>query len=151
MNKGGTVDFGWVQVTMVNADHSSGCPGKDNCIIPGGAAAGFVVRFNNHSVYHSGDTNVFGDMAIIDELYKPDISLLCIGGHFTMGPDETGYALAKFLTSTKIVFPMHFLTFPLLKGDPKQLREACKKWGAKDVKIVESYDLIGKATAFDAL
>ena len=87
MNTGGTLDFDWVQVTMVSADHSGGCPGE-NCIIPGGAAAGFVIKFNNRTLYHAGDTNVFGDMKTICDLYNPDTALLPIGGHFTMAPYE---------------------------------------------------------------
>jgi len=118
MNKGGTLDLGWVKIIMTNAIHSGSCPGENNCFIPGGSAAGFVIQFNGHSIYHAGDTNVFTDMGIIDELYKPTVSLLPIGGHFTMAPKEAAYALTKFLHCTKFCHPIHFLTFvPPLTGD----------------------------------
>ena len=87
MNIGGTVDLGWLKFIMVNAVHSGGCPGE-NCIIPGGAAGGFILQFNNRSIYHAGDTNVFGDMKLISRLYHPDTALLPIGGFYTMAPYE---------------------------------------------------------------
>ncbi len=96
VNKGGTLDFEWVKVVMVSADHSGGCPGE-NCIIPGGAAAGFVIQFNNRVIYHAGDTNVFGDMKTICDLYYPDTAFLPIGGHFTMAPYEVFVFVKGFL------------------------------------------------------
>lgn len=122
MNKGGTVDFGWVSVTMVGADHSGGClEGGFN----GGCPAGYVVQFKDGtpSIYHGGDTNVFTDMKIISDLYAPQIALLPIGGHYTMGPREAAYGLNQLLHSVRTVVPMHFGTFPLLKGNPAELRE----------------------------
>ena len=71
---------------------------------------------NTVKIYHAGDTNVFGDMAIIDQLYKPTHLMLPIGGHFTMGPREAALAVARYLKQAKVVIPMHFGTFPLLKG-----------------------------------
>ena len=68
MNKGGTVDFGFCTVTMVSADHSSGCM-TDHGMVEGGHPAGFVLRALDFSIYHAGDTNVFTGMSIIDELY----------------------------------------------------------------------------------
>lgn len=123
MNKGGTVEFGWASVTMVGADHSGGCPGESNTC---GAPAGFVVKFKDGTptIYHGGDTNVFTDMKIISELYEPKVALLPIGGHYTMAPREAAYALNQFLLSVVTVIPMHFGTFPLLSGNPVQLRES---------------------------
>jgi L-ascorbate metabolism protein UlaG (beta-lactamase superfamily) len=70
-------------------------------------------------VYHAGDTNVFGDMKLIHELYQPEVAMLPIGGHYTMGPKEA--ALAVRLLEPKVVLPLHFGTFPPLKGTPEQL------------------------------
>ncbi|MCY0906985.1 MAG: metal-dependent hydrolase [Sulfobacillus thermotolerans] len=121
MNKGGTVDFGDIKVTMVYADHSSGIS-TENGIIYGGEAAGFVVTLENGlTLYHAGDTNVFGDMALIKTLYQPDIALLPIGGHFTMAPKEAAYA-AKLL-GAKTIVPMHYGTFDALKGNPEALKD----------------------------
>ena len=135
MNKGGTAKLENFSVTMVGADHSGGCPG-DNGIIPGGAAVGYVVDFTDDvRIYHAGDTNVFSDMAIISELYDPRYAFLPIGGHFTMAPKETAYALDKFLSSVKKVFPMHYGTFPILTGTPDALRQKLKR---SDLEIVST-------------
>jgi L-ascorbate metabolism protein UlaG (beta-lactamase superfamily) len=69
-NKSGTVDLGWCKFTMVSADHSSSCGFHEGNIVDGGAPAGFVLRLDNGvSIYHAGDTGVFSDMEIIDDLY----------------------------------------------------------------------------------
>lgn len=120
MNKGGTVDFGFCTITMVSADHSSGCL-LDTCLVVGGEPAGYVIKAHDFGIYHAGDTNVFSDMEIISEIYAPTHALLPIGGHFTMGPEEAAYAVCKFLKSVRHVVPMHFGTFPLLKGTIEEL------------------------------
>jgi len=72
-------------------------------------------------LYHAGDTNVFSDMAIIRDLYAPEIAMLPIGDHYTMSPREAAYACN--LLKPETVIPMHFGTFPLLTGTPAQLQE----------------------------
>jgi len=125
MNKGGTQIVGDMKVTMVHADHSCGIQ-DGNEIIYGGEACGYVVEFSNGlKIYHAGDTNVFGDMAIIHELYEPEIAMIPIGDHYTMGPREAAYA-AKLL-KPKAIIPMHFGTFPVLQGRPEQLRQLAPK------------------------
>lgn len=69
-----------------------------------------------HRIYHTGDTDVFGDMKIVSDLHKPDVALMCIGDHYTMGPRGAAYALDNFLHSVSIVIPMHYGTFPALAG-----------------------------------
>mmetsp|Transcript_12899 Transcript_12899/g.12790 ORF Transcript_12899/g.12790 Transcript_12899/m.12790 type:complete len:135 (+) Transcript_12899:322-726(+) len=130
MNKGGTVDFGFVKITMVSADHSSGCMTADG-LVEGGAPAGFVIRALDFSIYHAGDTNVFGDMQIINDLYKPTHLLLPIGGNFTMGPEEAAFAVAKFLKHAQTVIPMHFATFPLLTGTVEDFLKFLAKFSAE--------------------
>lgn len=121
MNKGGTQRLGDMDVTMVHAVHSCGIL-DDGKIVYGGEACGFVLRLpNGFTLYHSGDTNVFSDMALIRELYQPDLVMLPIGDHFTMSPREA--ALAVKLLQPKYVVPMHWGTFPLLGGTPAQLKE----------------------------
>jgi L-ascorbate metabolism protein UlaG (beta-lactamase superfamily) len=121
MNKGGTQIVGDIKVTMVHADHSCGIQDGDQ-IVYGGEACGYVVEFENGvKIYHAGDTNVFGDMAIIRELYAPEIVMLPIGDHFTMGPREAAYAIN--LLKPKTVIPMHFGTFPALTGTPSALQK----------------------------
>jgi L-ascorbate metabolism protein UlaG (beta-lactamase superfamily) len=119
MNKGGTQQIDDIKVTMVHADHSCGIQDGDQ-LIYGGEACGYVIEFDNGiKIYHAGDTNVFGDMAIIRELYSPEIAMLPIGDHYTMGPREAAYACNLLKPST--VIPMHFGTFPILTGSPHQL------------------------------
>ncbi len=119
MNKGGTQQVDDIKVTMVHADHSCGIQDGDQ-LVYGGEACGYVIEFENGlKVYHAGDTNVFGDMKIIHDLYAPDIAMLPIGDHFTMGPREAAYACD--LLKPKTVIPMHFATFPVLTGRPSDL------------------------------
>jgi L-ascorbate metabolism protein UlaG (beta-lactamase superfamily) len=121
MNKGGTQKIGDIKVTMVHADHSCGIQDGDQ-LIYGGEACGYVIEFENGvKIYHAGDTNVFGDMAIIRELYAPEIVMLPIGDHFTMGPREAAYACN--LLKPKAVIPMHFGTFPVLTGTPRDFQK----------------------------
>ena len=121
MNKGGTQTVGDIKVTMVHADHSCGIQDGDEMIY-GGEACGYVIEFSNGvKIYHAGDTNVFGDMAIIRELYAPDIAMIPIGDHYTMGPREAAYACN--LLKPKTVIPMHFGTFPVLTGRPGELQK----------------------------
>jgi L-ascorbate metabolism protein UlaG (beta-lactamase superfamily) len=119
MNLGGTVQLGDVAVTMVEAKHSSAAQ-DENGTHDVGVAAGYVLTIAGGPVlYHAGDTAVFGDMNLIRELYQPTVAMLPIGGHYTMGPKEAAMAV-KFL-APQVVLPLHFGTFPPLKGTPKQL------------------------------
>jgi len=121
MNKGGTQTIDGVKITMVHADHSCGIQDGDG-LIYGGEACGYVVEFSNGvKIYHAGDTNVFGDMHIIRELYSPEIAMIPIGDHYTMSPREAAYACK--LLQPKTVIPMHFGTFPVLTGSPAELRK----------------------------
>jgi L-ascorbate metabolism protein UlaG (beta-lactamase superfamily) len=134
MNKGGSQTVGPVRVTMTHAVHSCGIQEDDGSIIYGGEACGYVIELENGlKLYHAGDTAVFSDMAIIRDLYAPDIALLPIGDHFTMGPREASYACQ--LLRPKYVIPMHFGTFPLLKGTPKELARLIGDVGAEVVEL----------------
>jgi len=120
MNKGGTQRVGEIEVTMVNAIHSCGIL-DDGKIVYGGEACGYIVRLpGGLTIYHAGDTAVFGDMKLIADLYAPELALLPIGDLFTMSPREA--ALAIRLLNVRHVVPMHFGTFPVLTGTPDELR-----------------------------
>ncbi len=138
MNKGGSQVVGSVTVTMTHAVHSCGITDTDGKIIYGGEAAGYVVRFDDgRAIYFAGDTNVFSDMELIAELYKPDLAFLPIGDMFTMGPREA--AVACRLLKVPTVIPMHFGTFPPLTGRPDQLQKLVpdtKIWELKPGKPV---------------
>ncbi len=120
-NQGGTVDVDGIKVTLVHAEHSCGISDGDQ-IIYGGAACGLVIEFENgFTIYFAGDTDVFGDMALIAELSEFDVAFLPIGDFYTMGPDRAAKAVA--LLGVKTVVPMHFGTFPPLVGRPKALQD----------------------------
>ena len=122
MNKGGSQEVGEAAITMTHAVHSCGILDDDGKIIYGGEAAGYVLRFaDGRALYFAGDSNVFSDMQLIEQLYRPELAFLPIGDLFTMSPLEAAMA-CKLLKPARVV-PMHFGTFPLLTGRPDQLRE----------------------------
>ncbi len=118
-----------ITVTMVRAEHSSEVVHTDpqtkaKSVHPGGEPAGYIIELENgYKIYHAGDTGVFADMKFIAEYYKPDLALLPIGGHFTMDPVHAAYAVRELL-KTKNVVPMHYGTFPPLKGTPEEFKKA---------------------------
>jgi L-ascorbate metabolism protein UlaG (beta-lactamase superfamily) len=117
-NKGGTIEVEGIRVTMTHAFHSSSSPDLSYTGEPTGLV--FHLPEGPH-VYFAGDTTVFGDMQLIARLYKPDVAVLPIGDHFTMGPDEAALAL-ELLGNPRCV-PCHWGTFPLLTGTPDALAE----------------------------
>ena len=120
--KGGTLNLGDVQVTMVHALHSSSLDFLDNPP-PAGGEAGFVIRGEGHSIYATGDTDVMAEMALIGERYAPDIGILCCGGHYTMDIEGAAFAAKKFF-DFKTVIPCHYATFPVLAPSAQPLRDA---------------------------
>ncbi|RMF18295.1 MAG: metal-dependent hydrolase [Candidatus Dadabacteria bacterium] len=122
MNKGGTQHVAGVDITLTTAHHSSAVIDADGNLIYTGDPCGFVLRFGNgRTIYLAGDTALFGDMALIRELYQPDVAVLPIGDHFTMGPREAAKAVE--LIGAKTILPVHYGTFPLLTGTPEALRK----------------------------
>ncbi len=124
MNVGGTFEAAGIRFTMVNAEHSGGATltTPDGQVTRELGCWGWILEFEDGTtVYHSGDTDVFGDMRLIDQRYHPEIAVLPIGGHYTMGPQ--GAALAIEMLDVAHVVPVHFGTFPALAGTPEELRE----------------------------
>ena len=135
MNKGGAFAAAGIKVTMVHADHSAGDwnPGGETTLYLG-EPAGFVVEVENgFRFYFAGDTDVFGDMRLIGELWRPELAFLPIGGHFTMDP--RGAALATELLGVRHVIPMHYGTFPILAGTPDRLRAELASRGLGEVEV----------------
>jgi L-ascorbate metabolism protein UlaG (beta-lactamase superfamily) len=125
-NKGGTVEAAGVKFTLVNAFHSS----SSDDLTYLGEACGIVAEAENGTkLYFAGDTCVFGDMQLIGRIYEPDVAILPIGDHFTMGPREAAVALE--LLGTRRCVPCHYGTFPLLHGSPDELKQL-----APDVEIL---------------
>jgi L-ascorbate metabolism protein UlaG (beta-lactamase superfamily) len=117
LNKGGGASWEDVRLTLTNAFHSSSCPDGTYA----GEACGLVVESGGTTIYFAGDTCVFGDMQLIGRIYRPDVAVLPIGDHYTMGPREAAVAL-ELLGAQRCV-PCHYGTFGLLTGTPAELRE----------------------------
>jgi L-ascorbate metabolism protein UlaG (beta-lactamase superfamily) len=116
-NKGGTVTIDGVKVTLTDANHSSSGQNLEYL----GEPAGLVIELEDgFSIYFAGDTNVFMSMQLIGRIYEPDVVVLPIGDHYTMGPREAAVALE--LLGAKRCVPCHYGTFPILTGTPEELR-----------------------------
>lgn len=107
MNKGNLTQFGDISIGLTHADHS-------------GNECGALVSGDGKTIYHAGDTALFGDMKLIGELYHPDVALLPIGGFFTMSPKEA--AVAAKLIGAEYTIPMHYNTFPPIQQDPEKFK-----------------------------
>jgi L-ascorbate metabolism protein UlaG (beta-lactamase superfamily) len=112
-NKGGTVDLGGARVTMVPASHSSSLGGPAGPVYAG-TEAGYMIAGDGHTIYVSGDTTIMADMGWMGEYHRPDIGILCAGGHFTMDMKAAAWAAKKYF-DFKTVIPCHYRTFPLLE------------------------------------
>jgi L-ascorbate metabolism protein UlaG (beta-lactamase superfamily) len=114
-----------ITITQTRAEHSSEVTVTDpatkkSTTHPGGEPAGFIIELENgFKIYHMGDTGIFGDMKLIADYYRPDLILMPIGGHFVMDPKDAAYATREWL-KPKFVIPMHYGTFPVLKGTPQE-------------------------------
>jgi len=125
MNKGGRFEAAGIGFTMVHAEHTGGVT-----ITGGGVDVtrdlgcwGWLLEFEDGTrVYHTGDTDLFGDMALVRERWAPSIAVLPIGGHYTMGPADAGRAVG--LIGARVVIPVHYATFPALAGTPAELAAA---------------------------
>ena len=134
-NKGGTLDVDGVKFTLVNAYHSSSAPDGSYA----GEPAGIVLETENGTrIYFAGDTCVFGDMQLIGRIYEPDVAVLPIGDHYTMGPREAAVALE--LLGTKRCVPCHWGTFPALTGTPQKLKELAP--AGVEIEMIEPGDSV---------
>ena len=115
-NKGGTIRPGGASVTLVNASHSSSLDGANV-----GSEAGFMIAGDGHTIYLSGDTDIMADMDWMGDYHKPDIGILCAGGHFTMDMKRAAYAARRYF-NFKTVIPCHYRTFSALAQNADDLR-----------------------------
>ena len=130
-----------IRITLTRAEHSSSINHKNLEtgmveVHPGGEPSGFIIELipEDKTLYHAGDTGVFGDMIFIGNYYQPDYALLPIGGHFTMDPVHAAYAVDGLLKTPKVI-PMHYGTFPPLKGTPDEFKAALR--GESEVIVME--------------
>lgn len=134
-NYGGEISLlnGEVTVAFIPALHDSDLtvPGKNGAParqVPGGNPAGFLISIKDGpTIYHTGDTDLFSDMALVQEFHPVDIMLVCIGDRFTMGPKRAAKAVQ--LVGPKMVIPMHYGTLPVLTGTPEKFAEALAQFG----------------------
>ncbi len=138
INFSGSVDVSGIKITAVPALHSSSFEEKY-----AGNPGGMIISNGKTTIYHAGDTGVFSDMKLIGDLYKPDIAMLPIGGHYTMGPEETIEAIK--MIKPKIVIPMHYNTFDMIKQDANLFKKNAEERTNSKVQIME----IEKVKEFD--
>lgn len=119
MGTGGSIYHDDFTITLVRADHSSSSGG-----VYLGNPGGLIIhaKAEGKTLYHMGDTDIFGDMALINELYKPDIGIVPIGDRFTMNPCSAATACTRFF-DFQTILPCHYGTFPLLTGTPDVFAE----------------------------
>ncbi|MCL2562250.1 MAG: MBL fold metallo-hydrolase, partial [Rikenellaceae bacterium] len=106
----------------------------------GGLACGFVIRCGAEAVYYAGDTCLFGDMRLVDELYKPTVGLLPIGGKYTMDAEAAAYACNNFF-NFRTVIPMHYDTFPPISADPARFSALVKKGAVRMLALGEALEI----------
>ena len=140
-NFGGTVEFdgGWVK--FVPAWHTNTLPGSDDAPyspesgVVAGPAAGMVINVGGKTVYHAGDTCLFGDMKLIAERNPVDVALLPIGGHYTM--DRHDAVVAAELVGAGTVIPMHYDTFPPIETDAQAFKSDVESKAGSKVVVLE--------------
>jgi L-ascorbate metabolism protein UlaG (beta-lactamase superfamily) len=136
-NLGGTVETEWGSVKLVPAWHTNTTP--DGTAI--GPAAGLIIRIGGKTIWHLGDTALFGDMQLIAERHSPDVALVPIGGHFTM--DTADAAFACGLIGAATVIPCHYDTFPQVAADAEAFKAEVESRTDSTVVILapgESYE-----------
>ena len=138
-NKGGTVDLGGARVTMVNASHSSSLSGPDGPIYAG-HESGYMIAGEGHVIYVSGDTDIMADMDWMGDLHKPDIGILCAGGHFTMDMARAAYAAKRYF-DFRTVIPCHYRTFPALEQSAQVLIDALPGVQVIEPEVMEAITL----------
>ena len=132
MNTGGTTDQGGFTVTLVRADHSAGMS-EAGVTVPLGHPNGVIVKApGERTVYHMGDTDIFGDMGLIAELHRPDIAMVPIGDRFTMGPETAALAVKRFFQLSAVI-PCHYGSFPIIEPDADRFVAAMEGSGTQVV------------------
>lgn len=136
MNLGGAKKFDFGTVKFTQAFHSSSYQTEDNEFIYTGMPAGILFTAEEKTIYHAGDTAIFGDMEMIGKRHPIDVAFLPIGDNFTMGPEDA--ACAVELLNPRLTIPVHFNTFPPIEQDPEAFRALVKK---HEVKIMTAGDV----------
>ncbi|WP_342505435.1 metal-dependent hydrolase [Sporosarcina sp. FSL K6-2383] len=131
-----TFDFGTVKFTQ--AFHSSSYETEDNDIVYTGMPAGILLTVEEKTIYHAGDTALFGDMQMIGKRHPIDVAFLPIGDNFTMGPEDAAYAVE--LLNPQVTVPIHFDTFPPIKQNPEVFKKLVTNHTVKIMRVGESFE-----------
>ncbi len=140
-NLGGTVSFDWGWIKLVPAWHTNTIPGSEDAPFSAelgvaiGTCTGMLINIGGKTIYHAGDTCLFGDMKLIAERNPVDIALLPIGGHYTM--DRHDAVVAAQMIGADTVIPMHFNTFPPIETDAGAFKSDVEAAGAGTVVVLE--------------
>lgn len=140
MHIGGSHTFNGVKIKLTQAWHGSGF--GDGPAEYLGTPCGFLITMDDKTIYHAGDTGLFGDMELIGRLHPADLAFLPIGDNFTMGPDDALEAVK--MLKPKMVVPMHYNTFPLLEQDPFKFKSEVEAVTTTKVTVMapgESFEL----------
>jgi len=141
MNLGGTIQVKDVSISMVPAQHLGHIMVDHDSIGFTHPSVGFVLQFSDGvRIYVAGDTGIFSDMALIGEIYHPQIAVLPIGGRYTMGPMEAAHAI-RLLKVTHVI-PYHFGTFGSLTGTPDELKELTQNIQPLTIHALKAGDIL---------
>lgn len=145
MQPGGTKDFKYCKITMVHSDRVSTCAGPNGVSVPGGNACGFVITIPhlNHAIYHAGDTNMFSDMKIIDDLYRPDVILLPVGDFYGNDNKTVAFAVKNFFSNAKIVVPLWLGRGSAKEYDFAGFVKECEDLGVEGKQFMSPVDFFG--------
>jgi L-ascorbate metabolism protein UlaG (beta-lactamase superfamily) len=135
MNIGGACEFEFGTVKFTKAFHSSSYTTEDNEIIYTGMPTGILFTAEDKTIYHAGDTSLFGDMEMIGKRHPIDVAFIPIGDNFTMGVQDA--ACAVELLNPKLAIPIHFNTFPPIEQDPETFKTLVEN---HEVKVMEAGD-----------
>lgn len=139
MNIGGAWDFDFGTVKYTKAFHSSSYTTEDNELVYTGMPAGILFTAEDKTIYHAGDTSLFGDMEMIGKRHPIDVAFLPIGDNFTMGPEDAAYAVE--LLNPKLTVPVHYNTFPPIEQDPNTFKKLVKKHEVKVMEVGQTLEL----------
>ncbi|MGF1449799.1 MAG: metal-dependent hydrolase [Opitutales bacterium] len=134
MNLGGEVSFGFGTIKLVPAFHSSSYVDEDGRSVYLGMPAGVVIKSDRSTLYHAGDTALFGDMKLIGDMNSIDVALVPIGDTYTMGVNDAVEAVG--MLRPKKVVPIHYNTFAPIEADPQRFAQKCTEIGV-EVLILE--------------
>jgi L-ascorbate metabolism protein UlaG (beta-lactamase superfamily) len=139
-NFGGTVEFEWGYISVVPAWHTNTIPGSEDSPFSAehgiaiGPASGLVIKIGGTTVYHAGDTCLFGDMKLIAQRSDIDVALLPIGGHYTM--DRRDAVVAVEFVGAGTVIPMHYDTFPAIEADAQAFKSEVEEKTSSTVVVL---------------